>query len=259
MKFPFTPFRKIGISCLTALLLISAVLSSAKERKLDMTRMTPQNAGDIRMTKKGFSLGYSHQKRQAIFVGYLLNEESLKKKVNRSNLFKADPAIRQNPVQPKEYNRSGYDKGHLAPAADMAWSALSMEESFYMSNISPQLPGCNRGIWKRLETQLRSLIGPDTQFFIVAGPIFSESSDSLPNGANIPIPCAFYKVVIDLTPPYKAIGFLIPNAPTKKELRHFACTVNQVEAITQLDFFSALPDPEEDAAENQCIPSDWGL
>ena len=111
---------------------------------------------DLLLQKTGFTLGYSLRYRQAVWVAYTLTAENLQaKQVRRRDKFRADPEVKKYPVQPKDYARSGYDKGHLAPAADMTYSLPSMENSFLMTNISPQIPGCNRGIWKRVENQVR--------------------------------------------------------------------------------------------------------
>ena len=96
---------------------------------------------DLLLQKKGFTLGYSLQYRQAVWVAYTLTAENLQtKQVRRRDQFRADPEVKNHPVHPKDYTRSGFDKGHLAPAADMTYSFGSMSDSFFMTNISPQIP-----------------------------------------------------------------------------------------------------------------------
>ena len=123
---------------------------------------------DILLNRQGFSLGYSHKYRQALWVSYILTKEQLQQKqVKRSDKFSSDPAIIKNPVVPQNYNKTGYDRGHLAPAADMTYSVPSMQNSFFMTNISPQIPGCNRGIWKRLENQVRRWTIQEEKLYII--------------------------------------------------------------------------------------------
>ena len=201
---------------------------------------------DILLVRRGFSIGYSHEMRQAMWVSYMLTANNLKaKKVRRTNTFKPDPAIKFRPVRPKDYNRTGYDRGHLAPAADMSYSVETMQHSFFMSNISPQLPGCNRGIWKRLEKQVRQWALKEEKLFIVTGPVFSNQKINMMKGSDIPVPDAFYKVVYDMTPPEKMIAFVVPNSSSRKWLASFVVPVDLVEKLTGNDFFSELDDKKE--------------
>ena len=167
----------------------------------------------------------------------------------RTNRFRHDPLIPQS-AYPKEYTRSGFDRGHLAPAADMAFSKQTMLDSFLMSNMSPQLPGFNRGIWKRLEELVRAIALKEKEIYVVTGAIFPPVSEAkyLPSG-KITIPKAFYKVIYDLTPPVKMIGFIIPHRSSDQALQVFAVSVDEVEKQTGLDFFSQLPDDLEESLE----------
>lgn len=105
---------------------------------------------DLYLCKQGFSLGYSYKYKQAIWVAYTLTAKNLQsKQVRRRDRFKSDPDVKIHPVRPKDYAKNGYDKGHLAPAAYMTYPLATMRNSLLMTNISPQIPGCDRGIWKR--------------------------------------------------------------------------------------------------------------
>lgn len=233
------------------------VLVCAVENDYLHTRLGIPIEPDIQLNREGFSLGYSRKNRQAVWVSYVLTADNLKKKqYRRSNKFKPDPGIRIKPVKPADYKRSGFDRGHLAPAADMTYALDPMTHSFFMSNISPQIPGCNRGIWKRLESQVRHWAVREEKLFIVTGPLFKKRNRRMPN-SKIPVPYAFYKVVFDLTPPRKMIAFIIPNKTTKKRLPSFAVSVDTVEFLTGYDFFSSLPDEEEERLESTFLFRDW--
>ena len=206
---------------------------------------------DLLLEKQGFSMGYSHEFRQAVWVAYTLTAKELQaKQVRRKNTFKADPAVKRRPVHPGEYAGTGYDKGHLAPAADMTYSLASMDNSFLMSNISPQLPGCNRGIWKRVENQVRRWAIQEKRLHIITGPVFGATPETMKK-TSIPVPIAFYKVIYDLTPPNKMIGFLVPNTASKARVASFAVSVDEIERITGYDFFSELPPHREKRLERQ--------
>ena len=216
---------------------------------------------DLQLDRKGFSLGYDGMTRQASWVCYILTASRLSgPRVRRAAKFQADPAVRYRPVQPRDYTRTGYDRGHLAPAADMAYAAEPMMHSFYMTNISPQIPGCNRGIWKRLETHVREWAAREGKICIVTGPVFVSGDPSVSMGRiGIPVPNAFYKVILDMTPPMKMIGFIVPNAASKKNVRAFAVTVDEVEKTVGLDFFSGLEDELENRLERELDLEAWGL
>ena len=215
---------------------------------------------DLQLDRKGFSLGYDQTTRQAVWVCYILTAEQLNgPRVRRAAKFQADPAVRYRPVKPRDYTRTGYDRGHLAAAADMAYSTETMKHSFYMTNISPQLPGCNRGIWKRLETNVREWAEREEKICVVTGPVFAAGASAQMGTSGIPVPVAFYKVIFDMTPPRKMIGFIVPNAPSKKNVRAFAVTVDEVENAVGLDFFSELEDAEENRLERELDLIAWGL
>lgn len=104
---------------------------------------------------EGFVLKYSEEHEQAEWVAYQITDDEVAGTIDRTDNFRSDPCIATESAALADYRGSGYDRGHLAPAADMAWSEEVMRDSFFLSNMSPQTPGFNRGIWKRLEEQVR--------------------------------------------------------------------------------------------------------
>ena len=216
-------------------------------------------ATDMQLQKRGFVIGYSEKYRQALWVEYVLSGESLAgEKVIRDNVFRTDPEVRNDPVTPDEYFRSGYDRGHLAPAADMSYSHGSMHDSFFMSNISPQVPGCNRGIWLKVEKLVRSWAEKEGMLMVITGPVFPEKEPRRMGRKALPVPEAFYKVVLDLTPPVKMIALIVPNQDVgRRQAADFFCTVDEVEKRSGLDFFSSLDDDEEKRLESSADFGAW--
>ena len=125
-----------------------------------------------------------------------------------------------------------------------------------MTNISPQIPGCNRGIWKRLESQVRRWAVKEEKLYVITGPIFSRKPHRMKK-SRIPVPVAFYKVILDLTPPLKMIGFIVPNETSKRRIASFAVSVDEVERITGYDFFSELDDELENILERSANFQAW--
>ena len=139
----------------------------------------------------------------------------------------------------------------------MAWSKAIMSESFYMSNMSPQKPQFNRGVWKNLEEQVRIFAVSEKEIYVVTGPIL-PATKTITIGANkVTVPDKYYKVVFDMTPPQKMIGFILPNEGSDKDLKDFAVTVDAVEKETGLDFFSLVPQPQQEQMESTISVQAW--
>ncbi|RUA32690.1 MAG: DNA/RNA non-specific endonuclease [Bacteroidetes bacterium] len=212
----------------------------------------PSNHGDQLLNYKSISLAYNEQHEQAIWVCYLLTKNRLNNPVcKRNNRFKSDPNVHSKSASTKDYSKSGYDRGHLAPAADMLWSEKAMQESFYMSNMSPQKPGFNRGIWKKLEGKVRKLALIEDSLIIITGPIFEDNLGSI--GQNkVSVPGYYYKAIIDISAPQiGSVAFIIPNRNTKLPLDKFAISIDSLEKVCRLDFMAPLPDLLEKQLESR--------
>jgi endonuclease G len=202
-----------------------------------------------------YTLEYNETHEQASWVAYVLTKEKTVRVAERTNKFLSDPMVKTGSADNGDYSKSGYDRGHLAPAADMGWSAKAMAESFYFSNMSPQVPAFNRGIWKRTEELVRTWAIAYDSLYIVTGPVLNGKLPSI--GANqVSIPNYYYKVILDYhQPEVKAIGIIMPNADSSEPIQHFAVSVDSVEHLTGIDFFPLLNDVEESKLEKQtCIP-----
>jgi DNA/RNA endonuclease G, NUC1 len=172
------------------------------------------------------------------------------KEAERSNRFLPDPEIPTGSASDADYRRSGYDRGHLAPAADMRFSSSAMKECFYYSNISPQDPSFNRGIWSSLEEQTRDWAMEAGSVCITTGPLFYGEYSPVIGPDRVAVPDFFFKAILDYrsaTP--KAIAFIIPNRKADSPLPKFACSVDEAERLSGLDFFPALPDCIETTVE----------
>ena len=203
----------------------------------------------------GYALLYSEQHENPKWVAYGLTAHETQRAFERTNKFLEDPFVASGTADDFDYKGSGFDRGHLAPAADMGWSQQAMAESFYFSNMSPQVPGFNRGIWKNLEEQVRTWAKAYDSIYVVTGPVLKDGLVQI--GSNgVSIPKYYYKVILDNTGgDAKAIGFLMPNEASKEPLEKFAVSVDQVEQETGIDFFNKLPDSRENAFEKEvCIP-----
>ncbi|MEQ8713633.1 MAG: DNA/RNA non-specific endonuclease [Cyclobacteriaceae bacterium] len=205
-----------------------------------------------------YTLSYDEKREQPEWVAYKLTAAQLSgERVSRTDNFKEDPLVTTGSASLSDYKSTGYDRGHLAPAADFAWSLESMKESFYMSNMSPQTPGFNRGIWKVLEEQVRDWAMEHKELYIVVGPIYRGKVATV--GKNkVAIPTAYYKAILDISPPgIKAIGFIMPNAKSNEDLETFVVSLDEIEKQANLDLFPILPDDLEKQLEAKSEFNKW--
>lgn len=212
---------------------------------------------DIIIKRRGYALGYSIKYKQSLWVVYRITKAEMDApRVKRTNRFRPDPEIKIGSASLADYRGSGYDRGHLAPAATMGFSEETMSESFYLSNMSPQKPQFNRGIWKDLEAQVRVWARENEDIYVVSGPIITPGYKTI--GDKVAIPQYYYKVIFDISPPtFKMIAFIIENKGSNRPLKVFVVTVDEVEKITGLDFFSELPDIIEDKLEREVDVNSW--
>lgn len=189
---------------------------------------------------KNYSLSYNNDFEQADWVAYILERENLVKPWNdRNDNFRSDPMVSGGTAGLNDYRGSGYDRGHLVPAADMAYDAEAMDETFLFSNISPQSRNFNQGIWRELEEVTRGWAKKFKRLYVVTGPILTEDPKGYIGKENdVAIPSAYFKVLLDLDDPeQKAIAFLLPNEVSYEPLYKFATSIDEVEAVAGIDFF----------------------
>jgi endonuclease G, mitochondrial len=214
----------------------------------------PKSRGEI-VKHKYYTLSYNEVHEQANWVHYKLYPAFLSGSTPRKDSFKPDPLVSTKSAQLSDYKGSGYDRGHLAPAADMKYNSIAMSESFYMSNMSPQNPSFNRGIWKRLESLVRGW-GEKFDIFVSTAGILSTDNLGSIGGNIVTIPSEYYKVIYA---PDKniMIGFLLSNAKQSGNLSSYAVSVDEIESLTGIDFFSELPDNIENELESKVILNNW--
>ena len=202
-----------------------------------------------------YSISYVESHEQAEWVYYELTYEMINGEAVRKDNFQEDPAVLTGSAQLTDYKGSGYDRGHLAPAADMKLNETSMSESFYMSNMSPQDPSFNRGKWKKLEEMVRSWVKEEQSLIIVTGPIFRGNHGVI--GENeVTVPGFYYKVIYNPSDS-SMVGFILPNEKIERSIESYACNVNHVEAISGIDFFYKLEDEIEEQMEGTLTKDVW--
>jgi endonuclease G len=205
-----------------------------------------------------FTLCYDEKYEQAKWVAYCLTDKMCEnKEAERTNNFRADESIKTGSATPSDYKKSGYDRGHLCPAGDMSWNELAMNESFLMSNMSPQIPAFNRGIWNVLEGDVRNWTRKNKELYIVTAGVLQDTLKTI--GTNkVAVPNYYYKIILDVSlPEYKAIAFVMPNKESKTSVFNYAVSIDSVERLTGINFFPALPDSLESILESKIDINLW--
>jgi endonuclease G len=218
------------------------------------------------------ALEYAEPFEQARWVAHIILPDVTEGTEGRTNDFRVDPLVKTGtaveedyflkylqPDSSYKYDGFGYDRGHLAPSADFRWSKKALSESYFYSNMSPQVADFNREAWAELEALLRGYLyrNQETQLYVVTGPILEEGLPVIERSVNkVAIPKQFFKVALDVKSG-KGIGFVMPNRKIEAPLETFAVSIDEVEQQTGLDFFNQLEAEKEEAVEAALDKSAW--
>ena len=207
-----------------------------------------------------YALSYNEEYEQAEWVAYELYKKRLYPPfVERRNNFRPDPKVRKASASDRDYRGSGYDRGHMAPAGDMNFDKKAMSESFYMSNMSPQIRNFNGGIWRELEENVRVWAKKFKHLYVVTGPVLTSDIREYIGSNEVAVPDMYYKVLLDVSEPeIKAIAYLMPNEICNQPISEYAVSIDEVEEVTGIDFFHQLLNDEDEAIlESQFDPKLW--
>ena len=206
---------------------------------------------EIILHRTAFTISYNNDYKTPNWVAWELTRAETEGTEGRKNKFEPDPDLPEPRAEHSDYTPSGYDRGHMAPAADMKWNKKAMEESFYMSNICPQNRKLNRDDWGDLEEKCRNWAEKYGKAYIVCGPIYDSKSPKRIGKHKIAVPERFFKAILiyeGKTP--IAMGFLFENKAHHQNLKNYLVSVDKIEEETGLDFFSKLPDTIESRIES---------
>lgn len=219
--------------------------------------ITPDSIPCNLINYTGMNIGFNPRLHVPNWVAWELTAEETLGKEPRHNKFFADDDVAGS-AEPYDYSYSGYDRGHMAPAADMKWDKKAIRESHFMTNIAPQVKALNSGSWKRLEDKCRTWARADSCIYIVCGPIVTDKAVDYIGDSRVYVPQRYFKVILSLYGDKpRGIGFIMPNGKVPGGMQAAAVTIDQVEKATGYDFFEALPDEIENDVESQCDFHRW--
>jgi endonuclease G len=218
----------------------------------------PSSTTGILIEHNHFTLSYNEPFEQAEWVAYILKKEHLTNDDRKRPYFIEDPKIRTKSADWCNYRGSGYDRGHLCPAGDRRFSEQAYNETFYTSNISPQDNDFNSGIWNRLEMQVRQWSKRYGDLFVVTGGVLEDGLLEI-GEEDVDVPNYYYKIIArgSRADNLKIIAFLIPGKESGESIKKFVVSVDEIEQMTQIDFFEQLEADEEMDLEKEIAIKDW--
>ncbi|MDC7997409.1 DNA/RNA non-specific endonuclease [Gilvibacter sediminis] len=202
-------------------------------------------AGDALVSRDYYTLSYNETHEQANWVAYTLREEQVVNNDFDRPYFEQDPKVKSKSAHWRNYKNSGYDRGHLVAAADMEFSYDAFKDTFYTSNISPQLHDFNSGVWNYLEQRVRRWAKENDDVFVITGGVLKNPMDAI-GSEQVSVPNAFYKIVVDsYRGEYRVIAFLIPHREDITRYSDYIVSVDEIEQATGIDFFAKLPSSQQ--------------
>lgn len=230
----------------------------------------PEESKDF-IQHKAMIISYNEEHEQANWVAHKINKKIINGNVSRTNNFRKDPLISTGSSEEADYflksklssgkytyDGFGYDRGHLAPSADFKWSSTALSESYFYSNMSPQLPEFNRKGWAQIEGFLRGYVyNNEVDLFVVTGPIYNSNIKKQSRSVNnLSIPDYFFKYAIDMVN-HKAIGFIVPHKKLQEPIEAYMVTIDSIEVLAETNFNYQLENELENNLESQLIIKDW--
>ncbi len=184
--------------------------------------------------------------------------------------FQEDPNIPQAyRTTLSDYRGSGYDRGHICPSADRQNSRDANEQTYYLSNMQPQVHGFNAGVWEDMEGQLRNTWNTSKYrdiLYVCKGGTIDNSSQiaGYTPKSKLIVPKYFFAAILAVkNGQYKAIGLWFEHKVNDDtDLSKYVVSIDELEKLTGIDFFCNLPDNIENKVESASkskMLSDWGL
>ena len=220
----------------------------------------PSSPTDIQeqiLVRKAYTVSYNKETKCPNWVAWELTSSHADGDLPRDSKYYEDDEVPLPRATNEDYRGSGWTRGHMCPAGDNKWDADAMRESNLLTNMCPQHASLNSGLWNVIERDCRKWAKAYGDLYIVCGPVLLNREHETIGINKVVVPEAFFKVILRLSPEPAAIGFVVRNNEGKKKKDQFINTVDDVERITGMDFFPALPDSIENIVEAYANLNDW--
>lgn len=209
------------------------------------------------LIRKAYTISYNKNTKCPNWVAWELTSSHADGDLPRNSKYYEDEDVPFPRATNDDYRGSGWTRGHMCPAGDNKWDVNAMRESNLLTNMCPQHASLNSGLWNVIERDCRKWAKTYGELYIVCGPVLLNREHETIGMNKVVVPEAFFKVILRLKPEPSAIGFIVRNNEGKKKKDQFVNTVDDVERITGMDFFPALPDDIENVVESTANLKDW--
>lgn len=268
--------RKFFLTTCFSVIALSLVYLSCNNSKTESNILALKNTSNINIEKAifnflptsttnqiivhdNYTLSYNEKYEQAEWVAYHLRRNQLSQNHYERPFFIEDPKVKTHSADWRNYKKSGYDKGHLCPAGDMKFSQQAFDDTFFTSNISPQLHSFNDGVWNRLEQKTRYWTSKYNGLYIITGGVLENNLKTI-GKEHVAVPNYFYKILCyKLKSKWNMIGFLVPHKDSDLPLYKFVVPVDKIEQLTKINFFPKLDDATENQLEKKSDYKDWSF
>lgn len=214
-----------------------------------------------------FSMEYDKSKKHARWVAFRFDILTMQNKVDRIDPFGPDPSLSEEYQRVRgDFGAKGYERGHICASEDRVYSREANDQTFYYTNMSPQVHGFNSGLWQSLEGAVqkwgRSCTASDTMYVVKGGTIDKEEQiiKYINNDRSKPVPKYYYMAVLfKKAESFKAIAFWLEHTdkPKSTKLVDYALSIDELEEKTGIDFFPALNDKLENVIEATYSTKAW--
>lgn len=207
----------------------------------------------------GYALQHDNEAKIAAWAAWTVVPEESIGCFPRVDAFVADEALpKDQRAEPEDYLKSGFDRGHLVPDADLSYNLQAEKESFLMSNMSPQFPNLNRGVWKHLEASTRAWAwNRKHNITVYAGNIYKVGTSKTIGKNKVVVPEHLYKIVIDNTTK-ETLAFTFQQVEKQEiDLKKRLTSIAAVESASGVTF--PVPEGVDKAAVAKDVwPADLG-
>jgi len=236
---------------------ISCFFLTTQGQKADVMLPSERDREQI-IHHTGYSLSYNSSYLQPSWVTYKVTKVQINKDLKIKPKYIADPEVNTRSASKKDYKQGGYIMAQFVNYLDVKQIPDAIDETFYMSNITPMKLAFYKYIWLKTEDLIRLWSAETDDLYIVCGPVLLESPFPAIGDHDVSVPKRFYKAVYD-PKNQKAIGFIFKNGISSGNLNSFAVSIDEIERQTGIDLFPALNDEVENKVEADLNLGQWNF
>lgn len=235
--------------------------NNAVVKKKHRLELPSHSGNDCIIEYKGYTVSYDESARIPVWVAYELTADEANGTIGRRGKnFRQDDRVKVVQADNYDYRGSGWSRGHMAPAGDFKWDDVAMWDTFFYTNCCPQNKKLNNGCWSVLENTVRTWARQFGSVFVATGPIVGQNRNGKIGIHQVAVPDAFFKaLLVYKDDSFHGIAFEMLNNPAKQRLLESYLSVNELEKITGLDFFSSLDDSIEEIVEDDVDLKFWNI